>query len=98
MSDKSVTVELPEEAHKSLSKLRISGETTDETVQRVIEDAAEGGSGLYSLFTLVAMAGAALWLVSFVVVGESLSNGVGGIFIAGTLFWLILKEIQFRSE
>ena len=97
MSGKPITVEISEETQERLRKLQHPGETKDETVQRVIEDATEDDLGLYSLFTLVALAGAVLWLVSFAILGESLSNAVGGIFIASTLFWVIWKEIQFRS-
>lgn len=97
MSNKPITVEFSEETNKRLRKVQNHGETTDETVQRVIEDAAEDDSGLYSLFTLVATVGAVLWLVSFAVLGESISNAVGGIFIASTIFWVIWKEIQAYS-
>ena len=97
MSNKPITVEISEETQERLRKLQNPGETKDETVQRVIEDATEDDLGLYSLFTLVAMAAVVLWLVSFVVLGESVSNAVGGIFIASTLFWVVWKEIQFQS-
>ena len=97
MSDKSITVEIPEETQERLRKLQNPNETLDETVQRVINEATEDDLGLYSLFTLVAIVGAVLWLGSFVMFGESVSNSVGGIFIASTLLWVIWKEIQFYS-
>lgn len=97
MSNKPTTIEISEEANKHLQKLQDPSETDSETVQRVLEDAATDSTGMYSLFTLVAMTGLVLWLVSFVTLGASVSNAVGGIFLASTLFWVIWKEIKFQS-
>lgn len=97
MSDKHSAVEITEETRDDLRELRVPGETEAETLQRVVRKVAREDRVLYSLFTVFAVVGALAWILTFALVGESVANVVGGLFIASTLFWVVWREVTFRG-
>ena len=93
-SDNTHTINVSEDAWERLQELREQGESMNETIERVLEN-SQDDRVLYSKFSILVFIGALLWLSSFALVGEELSNTVAGLFISMTLFWFIFRELAY---
>ena len=96
MSKETHSIDVSAETRERLQDLREQGESLNETVERVVENNRDERV-LYSKFSVVAVAGAVLWLLSYAVFGQTVSNAFAGVFIALTLFWLGYRELAFRG-
>ena len=97
MSDDKTSIEVTQETRDRIRELQAPGETTAETVHRLVKRTSEEDSILYSYFTVFAVIAALIWILSFALLGETEANAVGGLFITSTIFWLIWKEMQFQG-
>lgn len=90
------SIDVSADTWEQLQKLREQGESIDETVERLLEN-AKSKRLLFSKFSVFVFIGTLLWLGSFTLVGETVSNTVAGFVIALTLLWLIYQELAFRG-
>ena len=89
-------VDLSASTWTQLHELREQGESIDETVTRLFEN-AQDNRVLFSKFGVAAVLCASTWLGSFVIAGAAVSNVVAGLYITLTLSWIILRELAFRG-
>lgn len=90
------SVDVSADTWEQLRELREQGESIDETIERLLENAQDKRL-LFSKFSVFVMIGTLMWLGSFIMVGETVSNAVAGFIIVLTLFWLIYQELAFRG-
>lgn len=95
-SDNTHTINVSEDTWERLQEFREQGESASETVERALENSQDDGV-LVSKFSVLAFIVGLVWLGSFVLVGEEVSNAIAGLFIALTLFWLIFRELASRG-
>ena len=89
-------VDLSASTWTQLHELREQGESMDETIARLFEN-AQDNRVLFSKFGVLAVLCALAWLGSFAIAGAAVSNVVAGAYITLTLSWIILREVAFRG-
>lgn len=93
MTDRKRSVDLPDELFDKLNDVRTPGEDVDDTVERLLRDRLDRASPVGTPFALITIGVAVLWLLTFVLVDETISSVVGGVYIASVMFWTIWQQI-----
>ena len=93
-----VTIKLSEELVEEVNQVRKPGESQDETIFRLLQYELVNEPRYRYRFALLAVSVTVLWALTYVFVGPTESNAIGGIYIAVIALWAVWREFQIKGN